>query len=290
MEGDYIPTIEDLKDFEEFNQQLCNTRKDEVKQWVITHNGITKPLTRETICTIVSHLLANTVPQDCIESFSLTERLAFVSLFGYDIDELFKVICKDLSEDEITMLRQGARYPYLLTFLTAVVGDSNLEHIRQVTKILKGTHILPYVQFYNNDWAVSSRETLRTKYELISLWTPEHRPMYSYGTIALLESGCSNAEVSSRSCEKPVEIDCETFLVKLFNHTKHLLYDIKAQFGIAASQIPTKNVMRFTSNVFLLPFVELYFNVKLLNKPKKKYKYGRYTIEIPDWCESGADR
>ena len=285
MEDDYTPTIEDLKDFEEFNQQLCNARKDEVKQWVVTHNGITKPLTRETICTIVSHLLANTIPQDCVESFSLTERLAFVSLLGYDIDVLFKVICKDLSEDEIIMLRQGARYPYLLTFLTAVVGDSNLEHIRQVTKTLKGTHILPYIQFYDNDWGMSNRETLRTKYELISLWTPEHRPMYSYGTIALLESGCCDSEVMSRTSEKPVEVDCKTFLIKLFNCTKHLLPDIRAQFGIVASQIPTKNAMRFTSSISLLPFVELYFNVKLLDKPNKRYKHGMYKIEIPNWYE-----
>lgn len=264
-EYDYVPTEQDLKDFEEYNIPTSTSNRT----WTFVHCNKTFELSRETICTIVSDLLANCYSKETIESIPLIERLTVLALFGYDLNQLLRIICSDLSENEFKLLCEGKEYPYLVSQLRSVVGNENLEYVRTVYNHLKGTHILPYKQFYNDDWSVTNEHLTQVRYELISIKSCDLRPMWCCRIPVMFELGIGEDKIRSREI---VEVDCVKFFKSLFNWNKHLLSDFRCQFGIPAQYNPRTNSMKFTISYAYLRLVECYFNVKFIKVPPVKTK------------------
>ena len=276
-EQEYIPSMDDWNDFKESNTSRDSKNND---NWEFVVNGKKQLLSRETICTIVSDLLANTLPKETIESVSLFDRLTVLSLFGYDLSSLVKIICTDLSKDELVELLNGKEYPYLTKQLSAVVGDSNLESYREVHRLMRGSHVLPYKQFFDEDWSSINKHLMRVRRELISVHNPQSRPMWSIRVPVLKKIGIDDETINSH---KIVKADCVKFLKNLFGMNKNLLADFRSQFGISSQYLSVNKQMKFAMFEENLSLFECYFNVKFTNIPNNRNKQKLFFIFVDNW-------
>ena len=275
---EYVPTVQDLQDFEESYNALKNINTP--KKWTFTHCGQVKELSRETVCTLVSHLLANVFPEDAITSTNLHNRLTVLAMFGYNLKELTKIVCAELSDEELEMLMNGKSYPYLIAPLRAVVGEGNLEYCRFVYKNMLHTHVLPYKQFYDEPWYTNDKEKLQVRLELISLYDKELRPLWGCRARTLMELGIHDKVLSDSN---NLEVDCVSYLKTMFELHRQFLSDFKSQFGLYTQYLSSTKRMKFSLPITFIPLMECYFNIKFINVPKSVRTRDVIDIVVPNW-------
>lgn len=274
----YIPTEQDYKDFSELSKELESYHK-QPKKWEFTHNGKTIMMHRETICAIISEFLS------CIYCADLTslQRINILKLFGYEPISILKAICSDLSDNDIQLLLDGKEYPYLTKSLNAVVGDANLSAMKIISSHNTMKHVLPYKQFFDQEWTVTDKDLNQVRYELICIKSPFLRPMWCSRVPVLMEMNIDEKLIRSRDI---VEVDCISFFEKYFRWNKHLLSSLKDQFGFSTIYINKTKQMKFTIARYQMRLFETYFNLKFINISKVKYKGQYFTVYVSDWYDA----
>lgn len=290
MKTDYIPTEEDLKDFEEFaieREKLSDNKK--ITFVYVTRNNEKIKTTKNAL---LDTLTANISTVKGIMDRSLLERLNIVELFGYNKKQILKVMDPDLSEEDIVRILKGKTYPYLLRGLNTYFNDDRITRsiIARNNSVLNRT--LSYIPF-NEVVIVSDRKAMYDRFLLIKQTPYDNRPMYWLRTYILTKYNNRKGfwDVDPTDTKTTFTVRGKKFLTVLLYELQNFPDFLKYQFGTTTTKyaLNDKQTVRFSIPLVMIEHIEEYFNLdfvfdrsfKDLNCFMTTVKRNEYTIAMP---------
>ena len=236
---DYIPTEQDLKDFEELSNEKSTHDKLTITKYssmpitialyswscnVAYYSGVRR-LTRPTVIEYMK-TMASIVPMDKVDGHSKKHLLMSLSLFYDDettmYEEIRNVLSDQMTEEEFQYLINDNQpvLPYLQQCWDSVFGLAGLKHYAEMQQRLYKEHILPYSVF---DLDSVDLETEYSQLELIKNQQVGSRPLYYLRSVGLDVSLDELGFYPYATGEEIVDVDINDFLTNVLNFNKTLV-------------------------------------------------------------------
>ena len=285
---EYIPTEEDLRDFEEFKaERECMERENEkspyVTMYYISKGDEVLKLTRSAITDLITHTIS-VIPN--IKEYALVDRLNPLELLGYDKYELVSVISPELSKRDIDDLFDNKPYPYLYSGLSSVVSDERIDKAIADREFAREHKLIPSSLFCEV-YSLADKELLRSKHQIVNLYKND-RPL-SWLRPYILKKGKDAGVLRIKgdiNSDEPIRVQTRKFLQILCYCCQDIPITMRYQFNIIVSKRDTKYsdkkpYVTFSIPVSMLPIIESYFNVRFGYKHVIRRGYSSITFTTP---------
>lgn len=265
---DYVPTEQDLKDFEEFQVQrdqdeIRSGRTTRVPMYLVSKGDSVEKCTRSVVMDFIQCVAS--VFSD-IKEQPLVNRLSILELLGYDKYELVSVIDPGLRKEDIDALFEGKEYPYLYTGLKSCLSNEAIDRVLDNLKFARDNRLIASSLFCEVG-SVADKELMYSKQQRIAMCSDDSsgRPLYWLREYMLVKGNKLGIwEYEQGSNAKGIRVPTKKFVQMLCYLCQDIPTTLKYQFGINVTKYcgNVKGTVKFSIPIGQLPIIETYFNVR----------------------------